>query len=293
MTLREWWVLARPPTLPASVAPVAVGVAAGALAGSVSWLLTGVMLAVALLLQIGTNMANEYADFRRGVDQADSVGIAGFLVTGHMTAPEIRRWAAGTFLAALLLGMVLVAARGLWLLGLGALGASAAGLYNAGPRPLSATPFGEAVVFLIMGPIEVVASELAAVGRFTPAGVLASLAVGCTVASILMANNLRDRLPDRDRGRRTVAVLLGPRAAQRGLEALVAVGLLLPLLFGAASLLPITAGGPALLLPWAWARLRTLARPEGLAKSVLVAGRIHLWSGLLLALGLAAGVWVR
>ncbi len=293
MTLREWWVLARPPTLPASVAPVAVGVAAGALAGSVSWVLSGVMLAVALLLQIGTNMANEYADFRRGVDQADSVGIAGFLVTGHMTAPQIRRWAAGTFLAAFLLGMVLVAARGFWLLGLGALGAAAAGLYNAGPRPLSATPFGEAVVFLIMGPIEVVASELAAVGRFTPAGVLASLAVGSTVASILMANNLRDRLPDRDRGRRTVAVLLGPQAARWGLDALVAVGLVLPLIFGAASLLPITAGVPVLLLPWAWARLRTVARPDGLAQSVLVAGRIHLWSGLLLALGLAAGAWVR
>ncbi len=293
MTAREWWALARPPTLPASVAPVAVGVAAGALAGRVSWPLTAVMLAVALLLQIGTNMANEYADFRRGVDQVDSVGIAGFLVTGHMTAALIRRWAAGTFLVALLLGMVLVAARGPLLLGLGALGAAAAGLYNAGRRPLSATPLGEAVVFLIMGPIEVMAAELAAVGRATPVGLLASLAVGCTVASILMANNLRDRVPDRERGRRTVAVLLGPRDAHRGLVALVGAGLVLPLLFGAASLLPITAGVPVLLLPWAWARLRTLARPDGLARGVLEAGRIHLWSGLLLALGLAAGAWVR
>ncbi len=293
MTGREWWVLARPPTLPASVAPVAVGVAAGALAAPVSWPLAAVMLVVALLLQIGTNMANEYADFRRGVDGTDSVGIAGYLVMGHMSAGLIRRWAAATFLAALLLGLVLVAVRGPWLLALGLLGAAAAGLYNAGPRPLSSTPLGELVVFLIMGPIEVMASQLAAVGRVTAVGLWASLAVGCTVAAILMANNLRDRAPDQARGRRTLAVQLEPHVGLAALEGLVLVGLALPLVLGASSLLPMTAGLPALLLPWAWSRLQRLRQPGALSRGVLVVGRIHLWSGLLLSLGLAVGLWIR
>lgn len=292
MTLREWWTLARPPTLPASVAPVAVGVAAGSLAAPISWLFTAVMLAVALLLQIATNMTNEYADFRRGVDSHDSVGIAGFLVTGRFSPGVIRNWALASFGAALGLGLWLVAVRGPWLLALGVLGALSAGFYNAGPRPLSTTPLGEAVVFVIMGPIEVVASEMAAVGRATGTGVLASLAVGFTVAAILMANNLRDRAPDAARGRRTLAILLGPARGREGLVVLVAAGLVLPLGLALAGRLPLTAGLPVLALPWAGTQLQRLRRPEALRRGVLVVGRIHLAAGLLLALGLAAGrVW--
>jgi 1,4-dihydroxy-2-naphthoate octaprenyltransferase len=292
VTVREWWTLARPPTLPASVAPVAVGTAAGALAAPVAWGLTAIMMAVALLLQIATNMTNEYADFRRGVDAADSVGIAGYLVTGKFSPRVIRNWAAACFTAALALGLVLVAFRGPWLLMWGLLGALAAALYNGGPRPLSSTPFGELVVFCIMGPIEVMASEQAAVGRVTTAGVLASLAVGCTVAAILMANNLRDRVPDQQRGRRTLAVAVGPAAAHQVLIGMVVAGLGLPLVLAGAGAVPITAALPVLLLPWAWRRVAALARPGALRRAVLVVGRVHLAAGLLLALGLVGGrVW--
>ncbi|MGC8489253.1 MAG: 1,4-dihydroxy-2-naphthoate octaprenyltransferase, partial [Clostridia bacterium] len=122
MTLRELWTLSRPPTLPASVVPVAVGVAAALLRGPVQVGAVVLMAAVALLLQIATNMANEYADFRRGVDAADSVGIAGSLVHGRLTPAAVRRLALATYGAAFLLGLVLVFWRGPVMLALGVAG---------------------------------------------------------------------------------------------------------------------------------------------------------------------------
>lgn len=285
MTVREWWRLARPPTLPASVVPVAVGTAAALDAGRVSVPAVLVMLLVALLLQIATNMANEYADFRRGVDSADSVGIAGVLVEGRFAPATVRRWAFGTYAAAFLLGLGLVAVRGWVLLVLGILGILAGYLYNAGPRPLSATPWGEATVFVIMGPIEVLGSELAAGGRVTAIGVWASVAVGFLVAAILLANNLRDRVQDGQRGRDTLAIRLGAKRGLWGMAALITAGALWPVALAVWGILPATAAVTALVLPGGLAAVRRLSG-QGLARGVLVTGRVHLAAGLLLAVGL-------
>lgn len=288
MTVRELWTLSRPPTLPASVVPVAVGVAAALLLGPVQVGAVVLMAAVALLLQIATNMANEYADFRRGVDAADSVGIAGSLVHGRLTPAAVRRLALGTYGAAFLLGLVLVFWRGPVMLALGVAGILAGYFYNAGPYPLSATALGEATVFFMMGPIEVAASELAAGGRLTASGIAASVTVGFTVAAILLANNLRDRVKDQSRGRRTLAIRLGQPRGEAALEVLLAAGTAWPLLAIAAGWLPGWAGLTVLALPWGLWQIRRL-RTGGLGRGVLVMGRIHLVAGLLLAFGLALG----
>lgn len=288
MTFREWWVLARPPTLPASVVPVAVGTAAASLSMRLEVPAVGIMTVVALLLQIATNMANEVADFHRGIDAADSVGIAGSLVHGRLTPAALRRWAIGTYVLAFGLGLVLVWLRGPVLLALGVAGILAGYLYNAGPRPLSATAFGELIVFLVMGPIEVLASELAAGGRVTGSGIAASVTVGFMVAAILLANNLRDREKDAARGRRTLAIRLGPAHGETALSLLVAAGTLWPLAALVAGWLPLWAALPVLALPWGLSQIRRLRGPA-LRRGVLVMGRIHLVAGLLLAAGLAFG----
>ncbi|MCL8207373.1 MAG: 1,4-dihydroxy-2-naphthoate octaprenyltransferase [Actinomycetia bacterium] len=292
MTLADWWRLARPPTLAATLAPVAVGTAAAALAGPVSPAWTLVMLVVGLLLQIATNMTNEYADYARGVDDRESVGIAGVIVSGRHAPATVRAWAYGTYAAAFVLGLALVAARGLVLLLLG-LGAILAGfLYNAGPRPLSATPLGEALVFVVMGPVEVLASEIAAGGRVTAAGAVASVAVGFLVAAILTANNLRDLDQDRARGRRTLVIRLGRTAGFRFLVALVAAGMGWAPLAAALGWLPLPAAAPLLAVPWAWRALERLREPGALRRGVLVVGRIHLVTAFLLGAGLAAAAVV-
>jgi len=288
MTVKEWWELGRPPTLPASVVPVAVGAAAAADGGRFSLPAALAMLAVALLLQIATNMANEYADWRRGIDAADSVGIAGVIVRGRASAKAVRNWAFTMYGAALALGLVLVAVRGYLLLVLGLVGILAGYLYNAGPRPVSATAWGELLVFLVMGPVEVLGSELAVGGVLTPFGAWVSVTVGLMVAAILMANNLRDRVKDAERGRRTLAIRLGPRRGLLAMGALVAAGTLWPVPLALTGVLPPLAAVTVLVLPGALAAIRRLGQ-GGLARGVLVVGRIHLVTGLVLA----AGLWIR
>jgi 1,4-dihydroxy-2-naphthoate octaprenyltransferase len=284
MTLREWWALSRPPTLVASVVPVAVGAASNP--NWLSWPLVLVMLAVALLLQIATNMTNEYADFRRGVDHAGSVGIAGVIVSGRFAAERIRNWALATYGAAFVLGLVLAWYRGPLLIALGLVAIGAGFLYNAGPRPLSATRFGEALVFIIMGPLEVLVSEVAASGRTTWFAFWASLSVGALVAAILLANNLRDRADDAARGRQTLAILLGPDRGLRLLWWLVLAGLLWPPVAALLQLIPAGATVTVVLVPWAWRVVGHLRQSERLRLAVLSVGRLHLAGGLLLALGL-------
>jgi 1,4-dihydroxy-2-naphthoate octaprenyltransferase len=285
LTLAQAWRVARPFSLPATLVPVLVGAAAAWAGGApISLPLLAAMLAVALLLQIGTNAANEYFDFRHGLDDSDSIGIAGVLVHGE-TAPEaVGTMAVACFAAAVAGGCLLVAARGWPLLPLG-LGALALGvLYSAGPRPLAGTPLSEALVFLAMGPAEVLASELACSGRWTALGADASIPVGCTVAAILMANNLRDLQRDAARGRRTLAVLLGRARALPLLTGLV----LAAFVWSVAGVLwrhiPFPVLGALLAAPSALAALRRAWRIG--PNAVPAFGRLHLWFGLLLAAGL-------
>lgn len=283
------WRLARPVTLTASLAPVLVGVAAGALRARVNLGLALDMLVVALLLQIGANMANEYFDHRRGVDHAQSVGIAGVIVSGEMSGDAVFRYTALTFLLAFLLGCVLGYFRGFAIIMLGLTSILLAVLYSAGPRPISATAFGEVAVFLLMGPLEVVVSEVAAIGYATRAGLLGSIAVGLLVAAILTANNLRDRESDAARGRRTLAILLGERRGRAFLLWTCVCGVLTPTLWVVLGLLPWTALLTLGALPLAF----SVRRVGPLPRLLPAVSRLHLVNGLLLALGLAFGPLVR
>jgi len=104
MTVAQWWRLGRPFSLPATVVPVAVGLATAALQGPVRWWAVGLLLVCALLLQIATNIANEYFDYLSGVDDAASVGIAGDLVHGRLAPAVVRGAFQWTYAAALGIG---------------------------------------------------------------------------------------------------------------------------------------------------------------------------------------------
>lgn len=291
---RAFWRLARPFSLPATLVPVLAGAAAGSEGGrAVALPLCGGMLAVALLLQIGTNAANEYEDYRRGLDDPSSVGIAGVLVRGELRPEVVRAVAWACYGAALVGGVLLAWARGWLLLPWGGAALALGYLYSGGPRPLSATPFGEALVFLAMGPAEVLASEYVAVGRVSPLAIAASVPVGCTVAAILLANNLRDVERDAARGRRTLAVLLGEAHARDLLRALVGAAFLWCVLGALLRILPWAVLATLLALP---AALRAvggtsppLAPAGARANAVPAFGRLHLWLGLLLVAALLLG----
>ncbi|MCL6596960.1 MAG: 1,4-dihydroxy-2-naphthoate octaprenyltransferase [Firmicutes bacterium] len=288
MTPGQLWRLSRPPTLAASIVPVAVGTAAGALAHPPAWPLVGLMAAVALMLQAATNMMNEYHDYARGVDEEASVGIAGVLVRAEVAPASVRRAFVATLALAVASGLLLAWARGPLLLALGAGGVAVAYLYNAGPLPISATPLGEVTVFVVMGVVEVLASEVAAVGRATRAGWMASLTVAALVAVILLANNLRDREIDRRHGRRTLAILLGPRAGAALGAALVAMALVWPAVAAAAGWLPWPCAATLLAVPAGLRFARSLLSDADPRTAVPRAARLELVAGGWLALGLAA-----
>lgn len=284
MSWRQLLRLARPPTLAATVAPVLVG---GALAAGrhFSWPLWLVMVVVAALLQIGANVVNEYADFHHGLDSRESAGIAGVLVSGELTAGRVAQLAVVVFLLALGGGLVLVAARGWPLLAMGLLAGAGNALYSLGPRPLSATILGEAWVFWLMGPLEVIAVQLAAGGQVTVGGLTAGVAVGLLTAAILVANHLRDRTQDLAKGRRTLVGRLGEKRGKVLLTALAATGSILPALWAWLAVLPPWSALTVLALPW----VAILFREASPTRLLPLAGRIDMVAGGLLALGILIG----
>jgi 1,4-dihydroxy-2-naphthoate octaprenyltransferase len=211
MRIGQVFRLARVPTLAATAVPIMVGGALGFSEGSFSpfpWL---DIFLVALLLQMGTNTLNEYGDYRNAVDTAPSPGIAGVIVTGEVSAQEVFMVAVALYAAALGLGLVLVLVRGPVMLLLGGVAALAGILYSTGPRPISSTPFGEMLVAVVMGPVEVVSSSLAASGRISDLAIAFSFPVSLMVAAILLTNNLRDLEKDSTHGRHTLPIVIGKR----------------------------------------------------------------------------------
>jgi 1,4-dihydroxy-2-naphthoate polyprenyltransferase len=213
--------LARVPTLAATAVPIFVGGALGVSQGRFSVLLWLDIFLCALLMQIGTNVLNEYGDYRNAVDTQPSPGIAGVIVSGEMAAKEVFKIAVAVYSFALILGLILVSFRGIEMLFLGGAAALAGILYSAGPLPVSSTPFGETLVGLVMGPVEVISATLAASGRTSNLDFVFSIPVSLMVAAILLTNNLRDFEKDRGHGRRTLPVVIGRGAGSKVLLTLV------------------------------------------------------------------------
>lgn len=211
--LRVWWRLTRPHTLTASVIPVMVGTALAVDAQRlVLWRLAFMLLA-SLLLQVGTNMVNEYYDFRRGLDTIESVGIGGAIVRDGVAAIAVLRGAFIAFALALGLGIVLAAATSWLVLGIGLVGMAAGFFYTGGPRPIAWTPFGELCSGVLMGGTLVVLAYYVQTLQVNGASLALSIPTVLLVGSILLANNIRDLEGDRAHGRRTLPIVLGRRRA--------------------------------------------------------------------------------
>lgn len=287
-TPRQWWEGARPRTLPAAFAPVAVGAGLGAHAGAFDAVRVLLALGVAVLLQVGVNFANDYSDGIRGTD-AVRVGPVR-LVGQQLASPSAVRTAAILSLAgAAVLGLVLVALTGQWwLIGVGAACIAAAWLYTGGSRPYGYAGLGEVFVFIFFGPVPVIGTAYVQTLTITSTDVLASLGVGMLICAILVTNNLRDIPGDIQAGKRTLAVRLGDERTRMLYAALVTGALAAPvLLVPATSALVVLASATGML---AIAPLRTVlsgAEGPGLIPALTGTGVLVLAYGLVLGLLLA------
>ncbi len=286
MTWTSFFKVSRPPTLMATVVPLFIGGALAIISGHFSlWAWVDILL-IAFLMQIGANMLNEYFDYTRGLDDEQSLGIGGIIVSGAVPARVVWVWALAIYGLALVLGLILVAFRGPLLLAMGLLGIMAGFIYTGTSHPVSSTPFGEFLVAIIMGPIEVLSTQFAAADVITANGFWLSIPVGLSVATILLANNLRDYTKDLKHGRRTLPIVLGRHRGFIALNVLVGVVFLWVSAMALLGMLPTTALLIWLALPIAVKSLASLRQTEMLPKAVPIAGRIHVLVGILLTIGL-------
>jgi 1,4-dihydroxy-2-naphthoate octaprenyltransferase len=263
---------ARPPTLPAAVVPVLVGSAAVVRLGFQPLAFVAALLA-AVLIQIGTNFANDYFDFHKGADTAERLGPVRVTQSGLIPPETVRAAMVLVFGLAALVGLYLVFVGGWPILVIGLLSIAAGVLYTGGPYPLAYHGLGDLFVFIFFGLVAVGGTAYLHVGAVPGAAWFAALPVALIVTAIIVVNNLRDIDTDRLANKRTLAVLLGRRATRAEYLLLVA---------GAWVLLPW------LSLPLAVSLVRTVFREQGrpLNRALAGTGRLHMLFGLLLAIGL-------
>jgi len=215
--VRIWLNAARPRTLPAAIAPVLVGTAAAVFAVDDLPRLGGFLAALvaSILIQIGTNLANDYSDARRGADSADRLGPVRVTSAGLITP---RRVLTATWIAfglAALLGIYLAWLAGWIILVVGIVSIAAGFLYTGGPKPYGYAGLGEVFVFLFFGLVSVNGSYYVQLEKldWLPFGL--SVAVGLLSTAILVVNNVRDIDSDRRANKNTLAVRMGRDRTRR------------------------------------------------------------------------------
>lgn len=176
--------------------------------------LAALALAVALLLQIGVNYANDYSDGVRGTD-ANRVGPKRITASGLARPDAVKRAAMITFSLAALAGLLIVVLTAQWWLVLVGLAAIlAAWYYTGGKRPYGYNAMGELAVFVFFGLVATVGTNFIQTLVLDPLAVLLGSAVGCYAAAVLLVNNIRDIETDRQSGKNTLSVRIGAKASK-------------------------------------------------------------------------------
>lgn len=289
---RIWLLAARPPTLPAAVAPVLVGTAVATIEGPFDAGLFFQVLAAAILIQIGVNFANDLSDFRRGADTPERLGPPRAVAMGWLSEREMLAGAAVVFGGAIAIGVSLTIAAGWPILAAGATSCVAAVAYTGGPWPYGYHGLGDLICFAFFGVVAVMGSGYVQSGELTWELAAASVPVGCLVTAILVANNLRDIETDRVAGKRTLAVMLGERGTRGEYLLLVGASFAAILVFAATGVLPAWTALALAAAPLAVPLCRVVAGGAAGAALITVLKRtamLHLIVGALLALGALIG----
>ncbi len=285
-----WFEAARPRTLPAAIAPVLVGSALAVHEGVFSTGAAGLCLAFALLVQIGTNLANDYYDFVRGADTAARVGPRRAVAAGLVAPAMMKRVMLAVFATAFFSGLGLMAWGGPWMLAVGVASILAGVAYTGGPWPLAYHGLGDVFVFLFFGLVAVGGTFFVQAQRLTMEALLAGVPVGLLAANILVVNNYRDAETDAAAGKRTLVVRFGRGAARAQFSGSLAVALVIPLVFfsrGHSAWCCL----PCLVAPAAIAHVRRLRQsktPGELIALLGATGRLLALYALLFSAGLIA-----
>lgn len=212
--LHAWWLAIRPRTLPAAAAGVVMGCALAWRDGFLRLDAALACLLAALLLQIGSNLANDVFDFERGTDTPERLGPTRMTQAGLLTPREVKYGMAVVFGIAALIGLYLAYLGGLPIVLIGIAAIISAIAYTGGPFPLGYHGLGDIFVFIFFGLASVAGTYFVQAGSVSPAAWWMTIPPGLIVTAILVVNNLRDLENDRKANKRTLAVRFGERATK-------------------------------------------------------------------------------
>ncbi len=289
--LTIWIQGARPRTLGAAVAPVAVGTAVALDDGSISWPRAVAALIVALALQVATNFANDLADGRRGLDGPERVGPVRLVGSGLASERAVKRAMLLSFGVALVVGGALALVVGPELLVVGALCVAAGWGYTGGKNPYGYRAMGELSVFLFFGLVATAGSTYVQTRSVAPLALLLGSSIGLIASALLVVNNLRDRAADERMGKRTLAVRLGDQGTRLLYNGSLAGAELLVIIAAIGWGWPILLG--LLVTPLGFQAVRKVgggATGPELIEVLGTTGRILLGGGIALAIGVALAV---
>ncbi len=213
--LATWYLAARPKTLPAAAAPVIIGSAMAYGTGRFHLGASMAALAGALLIQIGTNFANDLFDYLHETDTEERLGPERATQSGWVTPSRMKTATVFAFGLAALVGAYLVHRGGIPILTIGVASILLGIFYTAGPLPLGHIGLGDILVLTFFGPVAVGGTYYVVTLGFHPGVLPAGLACGMLSTAVLTVNNLRDIDSDRRSGKRTLAVRFGASFARR------------------------------------------------------------------------------
>jgi len=287
-TRKAWILAARPKTLPAAVGPILVG-SSLAFADEAFQILPAVAaLITAILLQIGVNLANDYFDFKKGIDTSERLGPTRVTQSGLIAPEKVKTAMLGVFLTAALVGIYLISVGGWPILVVGLVSLAAALAYSGGPFPLASHGLGDLFVFIFFGLVAVCGTYYVQALQMNWIVVVWSGVVGFLITAVIVVNNLRDIHTDARVGKRTVAVFLGERGTRREFLTLMVAAYLIPIVLWVADLASHWLLLPVLSTPLAFSLVRYLDDHTGADLNWALAGtaRLSLIYSVLLSIGL-------
>lgn len=285
--LQAWFLAARPKTLAAGLVPVLVGTSIAYMHDGLLWVPALACALGSILIQIGTNLANDYFDHKKGADTADRVGPARAVQQGWIEPRAMAVATAITLTIALLIGLYLIDIGGWPIAAIGVASLICAVAYTGGPLPLAYVGLGDVFVFVFFGLAAVGGTCFVQLLHVPPSAWFAGAAIGLLATAILVVNNLRDRKTDAIANKRTLAVRFGPRVARLEHMACFVFAYLSVTAAVAFEFAPIMWLLVWLSLPLAIHEVRAVQQKDGPDLNVHLAGaaRVELLFGVLLCAG--------
>ena len=210
--MKNWILAIRPKTLFASLAPVVLGLAVAYVeTKALNGLIATLTILCALVLQIASNLANDYLDALRGVDNETRLGPTRVTSSGLISLTSMKNALIFALVIAFILGIYLMFIGGPFIMVIGLLSLYFAYGYTGGPFPLSYNGLGEIAAFIFFGVIAVVGTTYLQTHNVSKLALILGMGPGFISACILAVNNLRDIVSDADTNKRTLAVRFGEK----------------------------------------------------------------------------------